>query len=81
TILLIRSNKDERPAMGAMLSIFAVVILFWAIFKQNGSALNTWASRYTDRAVSGVSGDILHTLKQTDKPANTTYKLDSVVKT
>lgn len=81
TILLIRSNKDERPAMGAMLSIFAVVILFWAIFKQNGSALNTWASRYTDRAVSGVTGDILHTLKQTDKPANTTYKLDSVVKT
>lgn len=81
TILLIRSNKDERPAMGAMLSIFAVVILFWAIFKQNGSALNTWASRYTDREVSGVSGDILHTLKQTDKPANTTYKLDSVVKT
>ncbi|HUM96282.1 MAG TPA: peptide MFS transporter [Chitinophagaceae bacterium] len=81
TILLIRSNKDERPAMGAMLSIFAVVILFWAIFKQNGSALNTWASRYTDREVSGVSGEILHTLKQTDKPANTTYKLDSVVKT
>lgn len=81
TILLIRSNKDERPAMGAMLSIFAVVILFWAIFKQNGSALNTWASRYTDREVSGVTGDILHTLKQTDKPANTTYKLDSVVKT
>ena len=81
TILLIRSNKDERPAMGAMLSIFAVVILFWAIFKQNGSALNTWACRYTDRAVSGVTGDILHTLKQTDKPANTTYKLDSVVKT
>jgi len=67
--------------MGAMLSIFAVVILFWAIFKQNGSALNTWASRYTDREVSGVTGDILHTLKQTDKPANTTYKLDSVVKT
>ena len=81
TILLIRSNKDERPAMGAMLSIFAVVILFWAIFKQNGSALNTWASRYTDREVSGVTGDILHTLKQTDKPANTTYKLDSDVKT
>ncbi|HNA90939.1 MAG TPA: peptide MFS transporter [Chitinophagaceae bacterium] len=81
TILLIRSNKDERPAMGAMLSIFAVVILFWAIFKQNGSALNTWASRYTDREVSGVTGDILHTLKQTDNPANTTYKLDSVVKT
>jgi proton-dependent oligopeptide transporter, POT family len=81
TALLIKSNKDERPAMGAMLSIFAVVILFWAIFKQNGSALNTWASRYTDRQVSNTTGDILFNLKQTDKSANTTYKLDSVVKT
>lgn len=79
TILLLRSNKEERPAIGAMLAIFTVVILFWAIFKQNGSALNTWASRYTDRAVHGMTGDVLHALKQTDKPIFTTYKLDSVV--
>lgn len=80
TMLLVRSSKDERPAMGAMLAIFAVVILFWAIFKQNGSALNTWASRYTDRQVTGAMGNVLSTLKQTDKAVNTTYKLDSVVK-
>jgi len=80
SVLLIRSNEDERPSMGALLAIFAVVILFWAIFKQNGSALNTWASRYTDRELSGTTGDILFTLKQTDKPAFTTYKADSVVK-
>lgn len=80
TALLVRSNKDERPAMAAMLSIFAVVILFWAIFKQNGSALNTWASRYTERHVSGTLGNALFALKQTDKPANTTYKLDTVIK-
>src|SRR5688572_7557683 len=58
-----------------MLAIFAVVILFWAIFKQNGSALNTWASRYTERHVSGTGGNILSTLKQTD---TTWYKKDSV---
>lgn len=75
TMLLVRSNKDERPAMGAMLSIFAVVILFWAIFKQNGSALNTWASRYTERHVSGIGGNMLSTLKQTD---TVWYKKDSV---
>ena len=80
TVLWFRSNKEERPAMAAMLAIFGVVILFWAIFKQNGSALNTWASRYTDREVSGTTGDFLSSLKQTDKPANTTYKLDSVTK-
>ncbi|HEX7903283.1 MAG TPA: peptide MFS transporter [Chitinophagaceae bacterium] len=77
-VLLVRSNKQERPAMGAMLSIFAVVILFWAIFKQNGSALNTWASRYTERHVTGSTENVLTGLKQTE---SVTYKLDSVTKT
>jgi proton-dependent oligopeptide transporter, POT family len=74
TALMIRSNKNERPAMGAMLAIFAVVILFWAIFKQNGSALNTWASRYTDREVSGAVGKGLSALAQTQQVV---YKKDS----
>ncbi|HPH84209.1 MAG TPA: peptide MFS transporter [Ferruginibacter sp.] len=76
-VLLVRSNKEERPAMGAMLAIFAVVILFWAIFKQNGSALNTWASRYTERHVSGTPENILSALKQTQ---TIEYKKDSVTK-
>lgn len=80
SVLWMRSSKEEKPAMGAMLAIFAVVILFWAIFKQNGSALNTWASRYTDREVTGTTGLVLESLKQTDKAANTTYIQDSVVK-
>lgn len=77
TVLLLRSSKDEKPAMGAMLTIFAVVILFWAIFKQNGSALNTWASRYTERHVSGATGNLLSGLRLTD---TIFYKKDSVVK-
>ncbi|MFT3902962.1 MAG: peptide MFS transporter [Niabella sp.] len=74
--LWLRSPKEERAPMAALLSIFAVVILFWAIFKQNGSALNTWASRYTERHVSGTSGDILSALKQTD---TIFYKKDSMI--
>jgi len=77
-VLLLKSNKDERPAMGAMLAIFAVVILFWAIFKQNGSALNTWASRYTERHVDGTPEKILTSLKQTE---TVNYKQDSIAKT
>jgi POT family proton-dependent oligopeptide transporter len=34
-----------------MLAIFAVVIIFWAIFKQNGTALTTWAQYYTNRSL------------------------------
>jgi proton-dependent oligopeptide transporter, POT family len=77
-ILLVKSNKDERPAMGAMLAIFAVVILFWAIFKQNGTALNKWAKQYTHREVTGTAKSILVPLKLTD---SVTFKKDSVVKT
>lgn len=77
TALVFKSNKDERPAMGAMLAIFLVVILFWAIFKQNGSALNTWASRYTERHVSGTGETVLSALKQTQ---TIEYKKDSVTK-
>ncbi|MCD2423664.1 peptide MFS transporter [Niabella pedocola] len=73
--LLLRSPKEERRPMAALLSIFAVVILFWAIFKQNGSALNTWASRYTERHVEGTTGTVLNALKLTE---TIPYKKDSV---
>ena len=77
TIVMIRSNKNERPAIGALLTIFAVVILFWAIFKQNGSALNTWASRYTERQVTGTTETVLSKLALTE---TINYKKDSVLK-
>lgn len=47
--LLAKADKDEKRPIAALLTIFAVVILFWAVFKQNGTALTTWADRYTDR--------------------------------
>ena len=56
-------TEDKRP-IGALLSIFAVVILFWAVFKLNGSALTTWADRYTDREVTGTTEKVFSTLAQ-----------------
>lgn len=54
--------EDKRP-IGALLTIFAVVILFWAVFKLNGSALTTWADRYTDREITGTTKSIFNNLK------------------
>ena len=68
--------EDKRP-IGALLTIFAVVILFWAVFKLNGSALNTWADRYTDREISGKTENIFNGLKLSKEVE---YKLDSVDK-
>jgi POT family proton-dependent oligopeptide transporter len=75
--LYFKAQENEKKPIGALLAIFAVVILFWAVFKQNGSALNTWADRYTDREVSGTQQTVFDNLKLA-KPL--TYKLDSTEK-
>lgn len=47
--LYVRSNQEDKRPIGALLAIMGVVVIFWAIFKQNGTALTTWAESYTDR--------------------------------
>lgn len=61
--LYFNAAKEEKRPILALLAIFAVVILFWAVFKQNGSALNTWADRYTDREITGVTKSTFETFK------------------
>jgi len=73
--LYLKAKPEEKRPIAALLAIFAVVILFWAVFKQNGSALNTWADRYTNREVSGVAKNIFVTLRLSQPIA---YKMDSV---
>ncbi|QHL87750.1 MFS transporter [Nibribacter ruber] len=46
-----RASKEDKRPIAALLSIFAVVIVFWAVFKQNGTALTIWAEYYTDRSM------------------------------
>ena len=77
TSLYVSAEKSEKRSIAALLAIFAVVVLFWAVFKQNGSALTTWADRYTDREVTGTTEKVFEKLifAQT-----LTYKKDSVAK-
>jgi POT family proton-dependent oligopeptide transporter len=57
--IYIKANAEEKKPLGTMFTIFLIVILFWAIFKQNGTALTTYAEFYTDRetpeAITGVT--------------------------
>ncbi len=77
TSLYFSATKDEKRPIAALLAIFAVVVMFWAVFKQNGSALNTWADRYTNREVTGITQKIFDKLKFAQPIA---YKQDSVAK-
>ncbi len=47
--LYIKANSDDKRPIAALLAIFAVSVMFWAVFKQNGTALTRWAKFYTDR--------------------------------
>jgi POT family proton-dependent oligopeptide transporter len=49
--ILWKAPEAEKSRIKALLSIYAVVIVFWAVFKQNGTALTTWAEFYTDRSM------------------------------
>ncbi|MBC7937507.1 MAG: peptide MFS transporter [Rhizobacter sp.] len=62
--LYFRAEKSEKRPIAALLAIFAATIMFWAVFKQNGTALTIWADNYTDRQISGTTADIFKAVKQ-----------------
>lgn len=64
--LYLRASKEDKKPIGALLAIFAVGIMFWAVFKQNGTALTNWGDYYTDRTVP----------KALEKPLESVYLVD-----
>lgn len=66
--LYFRANKEDKRPIGALLAIFAVSVMFWAVFKQNGTALTNWAKFYTDRQVS----------ESIEKPVSSLYLAEKV---
>jgi POT family proton-dependent oligopeptide transporter len=50
--LAFKSEAKESRAIKALLAVFTCVILFFAIFHQNGDALTIWAEDHTDRKMS-----------------------------
>ncbi len=60
--LLVKASSDDKRPIAALLSIFAVSIMFWAVFKQNGTVLTDWAENYTNRQVSGTTEQVASSL-------------------
>jgi POT family proton-dependent oligopeptide transporter len=64
--VLFSSPKSERRVVSAILVVCIAVIPFWAIFKQNGTVLNTWAKNYTKRDVPTAIESGLKSMKLAD---------------
>lgn len=73
--LLIRSSEEDRKPISALLAIMGVVIIFWAIFKQNGTALTIWAESYTDRE---LPAEVVPIAKPLGMVQEIPYRLDTV---
>jgi POT family proton-dependent oligopeptide transporter len=65
--LYFKAEPTEKKPIGAMYTIFIVVILFWAVFKQNGTALNKWMKLYTDREMPAVILPVAQALHQAEE--------------
>ena len=57
--LFFKASKEDKGPIGALLSVFFAVIIFWAVFHQNGDAMTTWAEDHTDKeypeAIAGAA--------------------------
>jgi len=78
--LLVKANKEDKRPIAALLAIFAVSIMFWAVFKQNGTVLTTWAENYTDRQVKGAVEDFASTLHLADTLTYSPYEVTATNK-
>lgn len=43
------ANASDKRPIGALLAVFACIVIFWAVFHQNGDALTIWAEEFTNR--------------------------------
>ena len=64
-----------------LVTIFGIVIIFWAIFKLNGTALTTYAKSYTNREIPTAIVPVANALHICDNSIvaknDSTYQLDS----
>jgi POT family proton-dependent oligopeptide transporter len=76
--LYVKANAEDKRPIGALLAVFGCLVIFWAVFHQNGDALTVWAKDHTDRemplAVSNVSDDLGMAQTVTNAGASTDEK-------
>ena len=75
TSLYFRADFSERKRIGVLLAVYVVSIMFWAVFKQNGTALTRWAKYYTDREMPQTISDVAETLYLAEKVSTETKEV------
>lgn len=78
--LYIRATGTDKRAIGALLFIFGISIIFWTIYNQNSTGLTLWAQVHTDRTVSPTAKKVAGTLGFLQIVSDTPRLVDKVDK-
>jgi proton-dependent oligopeptide transporter, POT family len=55
--LYAKANEQDKRPIGALLAVYACLVIFWAVFHQNGDALTVWAEDFTERTMPEAFGN------------------------
>jgi POT family proton-dependent oligopeptide transporter len=50
-----KANREDKRGIGALLYIFAISVIFWALYYQIFTGYTLWTDRYTDRTISSTT--------------------------
>lgn len=56
--LYINGSKEDKRPIGALLAVYACLVIFWAVFHQNGDALTIWAEEFTNRTMPEAIAEV-----------------------
>ncbi len=73
--LYFKARQEDKRPIGALLAVYGCLVVFWAVFHQNGDALTVWAEQHTDRVPSATVGKTLEVMK-----LNQVVRNDSIVR-
>lgn len=72
------ANEKEKQPIAALLAVMGLVVIFWAVFHQNGSALTYWAQNNTNRELNVVTKAPLSALKLTEEVSTVPREIKKV---
>jgi POT family proton-dependent oligopeptide transporter len=78
--LYIKATGTDKRAIGALLFIFGISIIFWTIYNQNSTGLTLWAQVHTDRTVSPTAKKVAGSLGFLQTVSDTPRLVDKVDK-
>lgn len=75
--LYAKANTEDKRPIGALLAVFGCLVIFWAVFHQNGDALTVWAKDHTDREMPGAVSKLADKLNMAETVTNEGMNTDA----